>query len=238
LLAAPLSLSAKDDWQSDFQKWSASSQASPLCKVRYATGIFRPGLGAGPQWGFMTEKMFDWFSKEGVKLAPSVCPAAIGKASYRILLSETPVTTVSQTTHGAETQTTTQPFNADVKARTTYPDGSSANTTATVNGQQTSTVVVPTETTISRSSTALYMYGGKVQPSRPPAALTAKPESFSAPVGPGGCERYLLPAPHAQRTVKAEDLPENENRPPATAVGLNLVLHFSDGGTVWDGQPR
>ncbi len=166
LLAAPLSLSAKDDWQSDFQKWSASSQASPLCKVRYTTGIYRPGLGDGPQWGFMTENMFKWFSKDGVKLAPSVCPAPIAKASYRILFSETPVTTVSQTTHGSETRTTTQPFNADAQVHTTYPDGSSTNSTATINGQQTSTVIVPTETTISRSSTTLYMYTYRVNGSQ------------------------------------------------------------------------
>lgn len=166
LLVAPLSSFAKEDWQSDFQKWSASSQASPLCKVRYTTGIYRPGLGDGPQWGFTSENMFKWFSKEGVKRAPSVCPAAIGNANYRILLSETPVTTVSQTTHGSETRITTQPFNANVNTRTAYPDGSTASSTATINGQQTSTVIVPTETTISRSSSALYMYTYRVNGNR------------------------------------------------------------------------
>ena len=166
LLTAPIPASAKDDWQSDFRTWSASSQTNPLCKVRYATGIYRPGIGDGPQWGFMTEKMFKWFSKEGVKNAPSVCPAALGNANYRILLSESPVTTVSQTTHGAETRTSTQPFNASITSRTTYPDGSTSNSTGTVYGEQTSTVVVPTETTISRSSSALYMYTYRVSGTR------------------------------------------------------------------------
>jgi hypothetical protein len=63
--------------------------------------------------------------------------------------------TVSQTTHGSETRTTTEPFNANV----TYSDGSSA----TVQGEQTTTVVVPTETTISRSSVAVYMYTYRVK---------------------------------------------------------------------------
>jgi hypothetical protein len=113
----------------------------------------------------MTKKMFNWFSKDGVKRAPSICPAnraTLDDASYRILFSQTPMKTLSQTTHGTETHTTTQPFNADVNSRTTYSDGNSANSTATIYGQQTSTIVVPTETTISRSSVALYMYTYRV----------------------------------------------------------------------------
>jgi hypothetical protein len=164
LLIAPLSSFAKEDWQSDLRSWTASSQTDPNCKVRYTTGIYRPDLGDRPQWGMMTEKMFKWFSKDGVKRAPSVCPTRRATAaSYRILFSQTPMKTVSHTTHGSETRTTTQPFNADVNSSTTYSDGSTANSTATITGQQTTTVVVPTETTISRSSVALYMYTYRVK---------------------------------------------------------------------------
>jgi len=109
----------------------------------------------------MTEKMFKYFSGDGAKLAPSVCPATranIDEAEYRFLFSASPMKTVSQTTHGSETRTTTQPFDANV----TYSDGGSA----TVQGQQTATVVVPTETTISRSSVALYMYAYRVEGSQ------------------------------------------------------------------------
>jgi hypothetical protein len=117
----------------------------------------------------MTEKMFKWLSKDGAKLAPTVCPAnhsAIDAASYRILISQSPMTTASQTTHGYETHTTTEPFNANVNSQTTYSDGSTANTTGTVYGQQSSTVVVPAETTISRSSVAVYMYTYRVNGSQ------------------------------------------------------------------------
>src|SRR5208337_2378177 len=94
----------------------------------------------------------------GAKLAPSVCPVTRDtkdKARYRILLSVSPMKTTSQTTHGFETRTTTEPFNANVN----YSDGS----TATVQGTQTTTIVVPTETAISRSSQALYMYTYRVK---------------------------------------------------------------------------
>jgi DNA-directed RNA polymerase subunit H (RpoH/RPB5) len=106
----------------------------------------------------MTENMFKYFSKDGAKLAPSVCPvtrATQDNAEYRILFSVTPMKTVSQTTHGSETRTIAEPFNANV----TYSDGS----TATVEGEQNTTVVVPTETTISRSSVAVYMYAYRVK---------------------------------------------------------------------------
>jgi hypothetical protein len=157
-LLMTLSSSAKDDWQSDLHKWTLSSQTDPNCKVRYITGVYRPDLGDKPVWGFMSEKMFKYFSKDGAKLAPSICPVTRStqdKAEYRLLFSVTPMKTVSQTTHGSEAQTTSQPFNANV----TYSDGS----TATVQGEQTTTVVVPTETTISRSSVALYMYTYRVK---------------------------------------------------------------------------
>jgi hypothetical protein len=150
--------SGKDEWQSDLHKWTASSQTDPNCKVRYVTGIYRPDLGDKPVWGFMTENIFKYLSKDGAKLAPSVCPVARttkDNAEYRVLFSITPMKTVSQTTRGSETQTTTQPFNANV----TYSDGN----TATVQGEQTNTVVVPTETTISRSTVAVYMYTYRVQ---------------------------------------------------------------------------
>jgi hypothetical protein len=156
LMALPSS--AKDDWQSDLHKWAASSQSDPNCKTRYVTGVYRPDLGDKPVWGFMTEKMFKFFSKDGAKLAPSICPATRAtqdQAEYRILLSVSPMSTVSRTTKGSETQTTTQPFNANVS----YSDGS----TATIQGQQTTTVVAPTETTISRSSVAVYMYTYRVK---------------------------------------------------------------------------
>ncbi|MGA3080159.1 MAG: hypothetical protein ABSD44_02115 [Terracidiphilus sp.] len=165
LLSVTLPAAAKKDWQSDFHQWVLSSQTNPSCKILYTTGIYRPDLGDKPQWGFMSEKMFRWFSTEGVKLAPSVCPATqknMDKVKYRVLISETPMKTVSQTTHGSETRTTTEPFSADVSSHTTYSDGSTANGTATVQGQQTSTIVVPTETTVSQSSVALYMYAYRV----------------------------------------------------------------------------
>jgi len=146
-------LAAKDDWQTDLHNWTLASQADPSCKVRYVTGVYRPDLGDKPVWGLMTEKMFKYLSGDGAKLAPSVCPVTrttVDKAGYRFLFSATPMQTVSQTTHGYETKATSQPFSASVD----YSDGS----TATVQGQQTATVVVRTETTISRSSSALYMY--------------------------------------------------------------------------------
>jgi hypothetical protein len=155
---APAISLAKDDWQSDLHEWVVTRQAEPSCKAHYVTGIYRPDLGDKPVWGFMTEKMFKYFSKDGTKLAPSICPvtrANFDKAEDRFLFSVSPMKTVSQTTHGSETRTTSQPFNASV----TYSDGS----TATVQGEQTATVVVPTETTISRSSVALYMYAYQVK---------------------------------------------------------------------------
>lgn len=158
---AAVPAAAKSDWQSDLHKWAVSSQSDSNCKTRYSTGVYRPDLGPTPVWGLMTEKMFKWFSRVGAKVAPSVCPASratLDAAEYRILFSASPMTTVSQTTHGSEVQTTTQPFNASVNSQTTYFDGGIANSTATISGEQTTTVVVPTETTISRSSVALYMY--------------------------------------------------------------------------------
>lgn len=156
---------AKDDWQSDLHKWVVSNDTNPNCRVRYTTGLYRPDMGNQPAWNMMTEKMFKWFSTDGVKLAPSVCPvsrATRDKAEYRILFSVSPMKMVSQTTRGSETQTTTEPFNANVTSQTTYSNGSSSNSTATINGEETTTVVVPTETTISRSSVAVYMYTYRV----------------------------------------------------------------------------
>jgi hypothetical protein len=66
--------------------------------------------------------------------------------------------TVSQTTHGAEVRTTNEPFSAGVSTHTSYSDGGTAESTGTINGQLTTSVVVPTETTISKSSVALYLY--------------------------------------------------------------------------------
>jgi len=151
-----------EDWQSELHNWVVSNDTNPACRVRYTTGIYRPDMGNQPAWGMMTEKMFKWFSKDGVKLAPSVCSARLTKAAYRILFSVSPMKSVSQTTHGSEVQTVNEPFNATVDSRTTYPSGSTANSTATINGQQTTTVVVPTETTISQSSVAVYMYTYRV----------------------------------------------------------------------------
>ncbi len=157
-LLVPPSLAARDDWQSDLHKWAVSSQTDPSCKVRYVTGVYRPDLGDKPVWGLMSENMFKYFSKDGAKLAPSICPvtrANLDKAEYRLLFSVAPMQTVSQTTHGSETRTTSEPFNANIM----NSDGS----TATIQGQQTTTVVVPTETTISRSSVAVYMYAYQVK---------------------------------------------------------------------------
>jgi len=165
LLGIALPATAKEDWQSDLHKWKEWSQTDPNCKVRYTTGLYRPDLGDKPVWGVMTEKLFKWFSKDGVKLAPSICPASRAtqdKAQYRILFSVSPMKTVSHTTHGSEIRTVNAPFSADVTSHTTYSDGGSADSTAAVNGQQTSTVVVPTETTISQSLVAEYMYTYRV----------------------------------------------------------------------------
>jgi hypothetical protein len=164
--AAALPAIAKDDWQSDLHKWAVASQTDPNCKVRYTVGVYRPDLGDKPVWGLMPEKMFRYLSKDGAKLAPSVCPvsrATESEAKYRILLSMSPMKTVSQTTHGSEVQTINQPFSAQVNSNTSYSNGVTSNGTTTINGQQATTVVVPTETTISRSSTALYMYTYRVE---------------------------------------------------------------------------
>jgi len=113
----------------------------------------------------MTEKMFKWFSTEGVKRAPVICPINhlnMDKAKYRILFSQTPMRTVSQTTHGYETRQVTEPFNANVNTHLSYSNGDYAYGTATINGDQSSTIVIPTETTISRSSVVLYMYTYRV----------------------------------------------------------------------------
>ena len=166
LLGMTIPAAAKDDWQSDLHKWVVSNDANPNCRVRYLTGMYRPNLGDQPAWGMMTEKMFKWFSTDGVKLAPSVCPASRNtkdKAAYRILFSVSPMKTVSRTTHGTEVQTVNAPFSANASSRTSYSDGSAANSTATINGQQTTTVVVPTETTISQTSVGEYMYTYRVQ---------------------------------------------------------------------------
>lgn len=165
ILAVMLSAVAKDDWQSDLRKWAESSQTDPSCKVRYTVGVYRPDMGDKPAWGLMTEKMFKWFSRDGAKLAPSICPvsrATKDQAEYRILFSVSPMKTVSQTSHGSEVQTTSEPFNASVTSQTTYSDGGTANGRATITGEQTSTVVFPTETTISKSSVAEYMYTYRV----------------------------------------------------------------------------
>src|ERR1039458_4221350 len=165
ILGVTLPAVAKDDWLSDAAKWAVSNDTNSNCKVRYTVGIYRPDMGDKPAWGVMTEEMFKWFSKDGVKLAPSVCPISRNskdKAAYRILFSVSPMRTVSHTTHGSEVHTTSEPFNANVTSQTTYSNGGTANSTSTVNGEQTSTVVVPTETTISQSSVALYMYTYRV----------------------------------------------------------------------------
>jgi hypothetical protein len=165
LLGVTPQATAKDDWQSDLYKWVVSSDTNLNCKAYYTTAVYTPDMGSQPLWGMMTEKMFRYFSRDGVKLAPSVCPVSRtskDRPDYLILSSVSPMKTVSQTTHGSEVQTTTQPFNASINSRTTYSDGSTANGTATVNGEQTTTVVVPTETTISRSSVAEYMYAYRI----------------------------------------------------------------------------
>ena len=165
LLAVTIPVAAKDDWQADLHRWVVSNDTNPNCKVRYMTGMYRPSLGDQPAWGMMTEKMFKWFSTDGVKLAPALCPASRNtkdKVSYRILFSVSPMKTVSRTTHGSELHTVNEPFSANVNSRTADSDGSTANTTATINGQQTTTEVVPTETTVSQSSVSVYMYTYRV----------------------------------------------------------------------------
>ena len=165
LAAVPVLAFGKDDWHMQLHKWAVASQSNPKCKVWYTTGIYRPREGGSVVWGAMTEKMFKWFSKDGEKIAPAACVATVsnmGKAKYRILISETPMRTQTQTMQGADTRTQTQPTQATLNARTTYPDGSSATTTGTINGTQTTTVVVPTETTYSQSVRTVYMYAYRI----------------------------------------------------------------------------
>lgn len=157
------SVNAKDDWQMQMHKWMEKSQSNPNCKVWYATGIYRAGMGTS--WGMMNEKMFKWFSTKGEKIAPGACPtteANIDKAKYRILFTETPVRTQTQTVYGAEAQTQTQPTQATFNASTTYQNGNSTTTNGTINGTETNTVVVPTETTYTQSRSTLYMYTYRV----------------------------------------------------------------------------
>jgi len=64
-----------------------------------------------------------------VKLAPEACPISRSSqfsAGYRILLSVSPMTTTTQTTHGSEVHTVNQPVSGTVDATTTYSDGSTA----------------------------------------------------------------------------------------------------------------
>lgn len=155
------SLAAGSDWRMEMRKWVVKSESDPQCKVWYTVGIHRPDMGSQPEWGLMSEEMFKWFSKDGEKIAPDACYVNftnVGKAKYRILLSETPMMTETRTVHGAEARTQTTPTQSTYSANTTYPDGSYSTTTGTISGTQTSTVVVPTETTYSRSSSSVYMY--------------------------------------------------------------------------------
>ncbi|HET7104283.1 MAG TPA: hypothetical protein VFI20_09365 [Terracidiphilus sp.] len=90
--------------------------------------------------------------------------ANMGKAKYRILISETPMRTQTQTINGAETRTATTPTQTTFGARTTYENGSYSSTTGTINGTETTTVVVPTETTYMQSTSSVYMYAYRIDP--------------------------------------------------------------------------
>lgn len=149
-------------------KWAVASQTNPKCKAWYTTGIYRPGEGGSAVWGAMTEKMFKWFSHNGEKIAPAVCVATVSdmeKARYRILISETPMRTQTQTVEGAETRSQTQPIQATLTSRTMYQNGSFSTTTGTINSTETTTVVVPTETTYMQSTSSVYMYTYRVDTS-------------------------------------------------------------------------
>lgn len=161
LIFGATSLAAGSDWRMELHKWVLESESNSKCKVWYTVGIHRPDMGAQPEWGLMSEQMFRWLSKNGEKIAPNACFVNftdLGKAKYRILLSETPMMTETRTVHGAETRTQTTPTNATFSANNTYSDGGYSTTTGTISGTQTSTVVVPTETTYSRSTSSVYMY--------------------------------------------------------------------------------
>jgi len=165
LVAFSASLYAGDDWRIQMHKWVVGSESNPKCSVWYTVGIYRPGMGSQPEWGLMSEEMFRWFSGSGEKIAPAACVVNftnLNRAQYRILISETPVRTETQTVHGADVQTQTTPTQSTVTARTTYIDGSSSTTTGTISGTQTTTVVVPTETTYSQSSRTVFMYTYRV----------------------------------------------------------------------------
>lgn len=155
------SVYAKDNWRVQMHEWAVASQVNSNCKVWYTTSIYTPGMGNQPVWGMMSEKMFKWFSHDGKKIAPTACVTTVsnmGRAKYRILISETPMRTQTETVHGADALTQTQPTQATLTARTTYENGNSSSTTGTINGTETTTVVVPTETTYSQSSRTVYMY--------------------------------------------------------------------------------
>jgi hypothetical protein len=159
------SVYAKDDWHVQMHKWVVASQSNPKCNAWYTVGIYRPGMGSQPEWGLMSEEIFQWFSGNGEKIAPAACVVNftnLNRAQYRILISETPVRTETQTVHGAEVQSQTTPTQSTVTARTTYMDGTSSTTTGTISGAQTTTVVVPTETTYSQSARSVYMYTYRV----------------------------------------------------------------------------
>lgn len=143
VLHAAIMAHAKDNWIEQMHKLQVANASNPDCKIFYKTGeVIQTPTGAQIAWG-MTEKMWKWYSSEGVKKYPSVCLVSrAAPADVEIVFN----------LGGSE-----QVQGADI-ARTTDTSTSSTNINANVSGDVNANIngTANTSTTTSSSTAVPY----------------------------------------------------------------------------------
>jgi len=133
---------AKDNWIEQMHKLQAANATNPNCKLFYKTGeIVATPTGSQVVWG-MTEKMWKWYSTDGVKKYPSACLAAHqGKADVEIIfnLGGTEQIQGADLARQTETSQSATTFNANMSGDVNGNVSGIANTTTT----STTTTAVP-----------------------------------------------------------------------------------------------
>jgi hypothetical protein len=128
----------KEDWVQRMHETQKANLTNPGCRVLYRIGIVRSTPRGTVVFHGVSEKMWNWYSTEGVKKFPSACFAPWDKAQVEIIFNTEGVAQ----TQGADSVTETHTANSD--------------TSGTVSGDVNGTFTADTTTTYQTTSTVPY----------------------------------------------------------------------------------
>jgi len=143
----------KEDWVQRMHETQKANLTNPNCKVLYRIGTVRSTPRGTVVFRGMSEKMWGWYSTDGVKKFPSACLAPWEKAQVEIIFNQEGV---SQT-QGADTVTETHTANSDTSG--TFNGDVSGSFTADTTTTYQTTATVPYTRTYRPYSAYVYRLG-------------------------------------------------------------------------------